>query len=890
MQPSGTLTFLFTDIEGSTRLWDQHADAMTAALERHDEILRRSIDEHGGVVFSTGGDGFAAAFPRSVDAVHAAIAAQVALSRESWPGSLDLHVRMGMHTGEAQERDGNYFGAPLNRAARLMGSAHGGQVVMSSATAGVLGPAPGLRLVDLGTHHLKGLVDAVHVFGVSAPDLPWLDRPLSSINRMTGTLPRPLSDFVGRISDIERKALELRKHPLLTLIGPGGVGKTRLATEIGWTMEGDFADGVWMVELATVSEPAAVVAAVEAALAVQPQPGLDPLGSLVEWLRGRHLLLILDNCEHVTAAARRVASEVILRCATVRILATSREPLGIAGERVHAVQPLRAESDGVELFCSRATAADSLFTVSDEDVVVIAAIARELDGIPLAIELAAARTRAMTPSDLLARLGDRFRLLRAASPIAPERHQTLRATVEWSYQLIDRRAQILFDRLSVFIGGFDLASAEAVCSDGTIAEFDVAALLASLVDKSMVTSERVGRAARYRILSTLRRYGEERLAMEADERRVRNRFLAHFVSLATETNAVRLGPNQQESDAIFEREWDNIRAGLQWACAEDDLESCDAIIAATGPFAVCRALREHGQWAHDVMDFNRPDRHPSALTFGWAAYWSHGNVEAESWAERGIGLAPHPDHEVTALCWRSLVNAHAAFGRRDQLTDARRHMQRAASESTDIYLCSVALEASVEDAFDRGDGDALASRVRAFSEFAQRVKAPSLLAGASCFVGRQTLWFGERPDPAGALAIYRAGLELARSVSDVHHECVLLPAVVFAAAEIRGPQTAVLCRDALARLYENRSWPFIWLSMAAMSTWMVAVGDIEGAALVYGHIDAHNPPWSGIDGRVSALAFLRDRPDAVELIALSAADTRDQLVLHILAHLSTVDR
>ena len=663
-----------------------------------------------------------------------------------------------------------------------------------------------------------------------------------------------------------------------------------MATEIGWTVQDEFPDGVWMVELATVSEPAAVVAAVESSLGVQPQPGLDPLGSIVEWLRHRSVLLILDNCEHVTAAARRVAVEMSSHCASVRILATSRQPLGIAGERVHTVQPLLAESDGVELFCSRASAADSRFAVSDDDVAVIAGICRELDGIPLAIELAATRIRAMTPSDLLKRLGDRFRLLRGTDPTGPERHQTLRATVEWSYQLIGRQEQILFDRLSVFIGGFDLASAEAVCSDGAIDEFEVAALLGSLVDQSMVTTDRVGGAARYRMLSTLRRYGEERLAGDADQQRVRNRSLAHYVRLATQTSATRLGPNQNELEAILEIEWDNIRASLLWAIAQDDVESGDAIVAATGPFAVCRALREHGEWARDVVVLDRPDRHPSALTFGWAATWVHGTPSAETWAERGIELAPHRDHEVTVLCWRSLAHAHAAVGRNDQLADARRHILRAAGESTDIYLRTVALETSAADAFDRGDRDELASCVRAFSDFAQQTRAPSLLASAAYYRGRQTLWFGKAIDPAGALAIYRAGLDLARSVSDVHHECVLLPAVVFAAVEIRGSHTAALCHDALARLYENRSWPFIWLSIAAMSTWMAAVEDIDGAALIYGHVDRHKPPWSGIDGRVSALAFLRDRPDAVELIALSASYTRDELVYHLLAHLASIDR
>jgi class 3 adenylate cyclase len=327
--PSGTVTFLFTDIEGSTEWWDQQPVAMRPALERHDEILRGAVMGHGGFVFASGGDGIDAAFQRSVDAVEAAVEAQRALQSEAWPAPIVLKARMGIHTGEAQERGGNYFGAPLNRAARLMGAAHGGQILVSRATAEVLDPVAGIDLVDLGLHRLRGLVASMQIFALRSADLMWVDRPLAANRDMTGNLPRLATEFVGRVAELGQLAESLRRRRLLTLTGPGGVGKTRLAVESGWSVVDEFPGGVWLVDLAAVGDSEAVVAAVASLLAIQPQRGMSMVESIVDWLRSQRLLLIVDNCEHVLASVVPLIDAVVSGCPNVVVLATSREPFPV---------------------------------------------------------------------------------------------------------------------------------------------------------------------------------------------------------------------------------------------------------------------------------------------------------------------------------------------------------------------------------------------------------------------------------------------------------------------------------------------------------------------------------------------------------------------------------
>jgi len=319
VKPSGTVTFLFTDIEGSTRLWDDLPEAMADALRRHDEIVRAAIGAHGGYVFSTGGDGVGAAFQRAADAVAAAVDGQRMLQAEPWPVGACIRVRMGLHTGEAQERDNDYFGAPLNRAARVMGAARGGQVAVSSITAEIVGRPMDGKFVDLGVHRLKGLGEAVHLFAIRAPGLEWVDRPLLTSDGTPGNLPRPATAFIGDVTELRHRVEELPTRRLVTLTGPGGVGKTRMATEIGALLAEEFSGGVWFVELAPIADPDAVSVSVAAVLSIEAQPETSVLDSIVAWLRHRQVLLILDNCEHVLAPVVELAAPIMSGCRTVTV-------------------------------------------------------------------------------------------------------------------------------------------------------------------------------------------------------------------------------------------------------------------------------------------------------------------------------------------------------------------------------------------------------------------------------------------------------------------------------------------------------------------------------------------------------------------------------------------
>jgi predicted ATPase/class 3 adenylate cyclase len=576
--PQGTVTFLFTDLEGSTRLWEDQPTAMPDALARHDELVRDAVVAGNGHVVKTTGDGFHAVFANADDALAAATEAQVRLHSESWDLPAPLRVRMGLHTCHVEMRDGDYYGNEVNRAARLMAVAHGGQLVVSETVATLVRGQlpPDVGLVDLGEHRLRDLSRAIGVFQVTHPALPREFAPLQSLDVLPGNLPVQLTSFIGRDDERKRIADELRHAHVVTLTGVGGVGKTRLALEVAADVIPEYRAGAWFVELAGVRDPDAVPDAIMATFGLQAPTGMSVTDGLLEFLRTKELLLVLDNCEHVLRAAVGVVDAVTRGCPQVRILATSREGLNVAGERMLGVPSLAvpdgsagldeiAQCDAVALFVDRAQAVKANFALDDANAVAVAQICRRLDGIALAVILAAARVAMLTPNDIARRLDQRFRLLAGGQRATVERHQTLRATVDWSYELLDEREQRLLDRLSVFAGGFSLEAAEAVTAGGAVGVDDVFDLLATLVGRSLVVADTEGVDARYRLLETIRQYAQEHLDASGYGDKLRTEHAVHYADFAEEAMAGLAGPDGFDWERRLEAEFDNVRAALAWA-------------------------------------------------------------------------------------------------------------------------------------------------------------------------------------------------------------------------------------------------------------------------------------------------------------------------------------
>ena len=557
------MTLLFTDIEGGVLLWEADRDAMAAASARHDRIVREQIEASGGQVFKTVGEAHRAVFADPVAALCSAVAIQRTAGAEPWPSSLPIRVCMALHSGVCAERDGDYVGPVVNRAARLLDVGHGGQVLVTAAAYTLLADRlpGGIELKDLGQQRLRDLGRAERVFQVTGPGLAEGFGVLRSLDdpALSHNLPSQATNFVGRVAELtELRALMSGGSRLVTIAGPGGIGKSRLALQAAADALDGTGDGVWLVELAPVAEPELVARTAAAALGVREMPGRPMLDTLIDALGGRDLLIILDNAEHVLGAVAELADAIIRSCPRVCLLVTSREPLGISGEHVFRVPGLTvppadlaapdrlAGFESVQLFAEHAALHRRSFTVDDASGAAVAAICVRLDGIPLALELAAARLGSLSVSEINVRLDQRFRLLTTGNRTALPRHQTLRALIDWSYDLLSPEERSVFDRLSVFAGGWTLDAAEAVASGGDVAEWQVLDLLAALVGKSLVQAEVIHGSTRYRLLETVRHYAAERLALQAgsDLRDVRVAHRDHYLAVAEAAAAHLTGPDQ----------------------------------------------------------------------------------------------------------------------------------------------------------------------------------------------------------------------------------------------------------------------------------------------------------------------------------------------------------
>jgi predicted ATPase len=622
--PSGVVTFLFTDIEGSTRRWEADAAAMRAALLEHDEVLRSSIEAHDGFLFSHTGDGVVAAFASPRSAVDAAVAAQRAS---------ELPVRMGIATGEAELRDGDYFGTVLNRAARVMAAGHGGQILVADSTAVLLS---GVDLLDLGRRRLRDVSAPVGVFQVRAPGLRTDFPSLRAFDTGSGNLRPAASSFIGRESEVAEVKEALHQHRLVTLTGVGGVGKTRLALamEVAAGLADEFPDGVWFFELAAVADPVAVPDAVAAVLGITQQPGKSVSESLAAALEGRVRLLVFDNCEHVRDAAADLVDAILAHSATVRILATSREGLGVADEQVWLVPSLDVgagiDSAAVNLFVERAANVASGFSLANADEAgALVEICRRLDGIPLAIELAASRMASMTASEVRDRLDQRFRLL-VGSRRGLERHQTLRQAVAWSYDLLDDAEKGLLARCSVFAGGFDLESACAVGGSDDRDDYAILDLLDALVRKSLLVADRSSGRTRFSMLETIRQFAEEQLVAGGEATEVRTAHARYFAGRETDILALWDSPRQREAYDWFTIELANLRTAFRWAADQGDLDAAATIASYAALLGFWVENYEPIAWAEELIQPARAaDHRRLAFLYVMAAQcWMFGRIEA----------------------------------------------------------------------------------------------------------------------------------------------------------------------------------------------------------------------------------------------------------------------
>ena len=576
-ESAAVTTFLFTDIEGSTRLWEDAPERMRAALAAHDAIARDCVVSQGGTLVKSTGDGIHAVFADPRGALRAAVALQYALADPAATAGLALRVRCGMHAGVEARRDNDFFGNAVNRAARVMSVAHGGQILVSQAVAALAGERlpDGVSLLDLGSVRLRGLTHPEHVWQVVHPSLRLEFPALRSLEATPNNLPQPLTSFVGREEELADVLALLREARLLTVLGGGGFGKTRLTLQAAALALDGYADGVWLVELAPVGDPRLVPQAIASVLGVKEAPGHSVHDAMLAFARERQFLLVLDNCEHVVQACAEAVRQLLESGPGVRILASSREALNVRGERVYPLAPLTvptsapglhaAEIAGVpavRLFADRAVSASPTFAVTDANAASVAAICQRLDGIPLALELAAARLRSMPVERVAERLSDRFRLLTSGDRTALPRQQTLRALIDWSHDLLDPQERVLFRRLSVFAGGFTLDAAEKVGAGGDIAEADVVDLVSRLVEKSLLMLDAHGE--RYRMLETVREYAVERLRASEETGAARDRHLRFFVALAEKAAPHLIGADQGPWFAQFDAEIDNLLGAHAW--------------------------------------------------------------------------------------------------------------------------------------------------------------------------------------------------------------------------------------------------------------------------------------------------------------------------------------
>ncbi len=815
------MTFLFTDIEGSTRRWEADADGMRTALAAHDEVLRRAIEAHGGWLFKHTGDGVCAAFASPRSAVDAAVSAQ---------RTLELPVRMGIATGEAELRDGDYFGAVLNRAARVMAAGHGGQILLAESTVSLLS---GVDLVDLGPRRLRDVPMPLGVFQVRAAGLLTEFPPLRALDTSPGNLRPATTSLIGRESAVTEIEAAVKAHRLVTLTGVGGVGKTRLALEVAARLGDEFPDGVWVFELAPVADPAAVPDSVAAVLGITQQPGKTVSESVAAALEGRFRLLVIDNCEHILDAAADLIEAILAHAATVRVLATSREGLGVPDEQVWPLRSLDAaagvDSAAVSLFVERAQGFAPGFSMVDgAEAAAVTEICRRLDGIPLAIELAASRMASMTVSEMRDRLDHRFRLL-VGSRRGLERHHTLRHAMAWSYDLLDDAEKTVLDRCSVFAGGFDLQSACAVAGSDDLDEYAILEVVDALVRKSLVVADRSAGRTRFSMLETIRQFAEEQLVARGEAPEIRAAHSRYFAGREADILALWDSPRQREAYDWFSVELPNLRTAFRWAADHGDLDVAATIAAYVGLLGALVQILEPIAWAEELIEPARAVDHPRlAFLYVMASFcYTTGRIEAAvGYSDAGqIVLGSSREalpHGIEA--WLGVV--YLPIGQPERLAELCR-AQLARRRDTHVHIrawlvAALALAGCGGEAMNSADG---------LIEAAEATGNPMLLAWA---LGAYGLAFRDA-DPVGALNAGGRGLVIAQDSGNRAVASVLANSLARLEAEHGDPVAALNHLTLAIRNFDNAGdTTTIRVPLAILAALFDRLGRHEPAATIAG--------------------------------------------------------
>jgi len=817
--PSGVVTFLFTDVEGSTRRWEADAQNMRNALAAHDEALRSAIEAHGGFLFKHTGDGVCAAFSSPKSAVEAAVDAQRAL---------ELPVRMGISTGEAELRDGDYFGPVLNRVARVMAAGHGGQVLLTDSTAALL---TGVDLIALGARRLRDLSTPVGVFQVRAEGLRSEFPSLRALDTPLGNLRPAASSLIGRDAELEEVATTVREHRVVTLTGVGGVGKTRLALGVAAELADEFPDGVWVFELASVTDAAAVPDAVAAVLGITQQPGKSVAESVAAALEGRVRLLVFDNCEHVLDAVADLIEAILVYSTSVRVLATSREGLGVPDEQVWPVPSLDLEagldSAAVRLFAERAHSVAPHFSLrKPEEAEAVLTICRRLDGLPLAIELAASRMASMSAAEVRDRLDQRFRLL-VGSRRSLSRHQTLRHAVSWSYDLLGEDEKILLDRCSVFAGGFDLQSACAVADCGD--EYTVLDRLDALVRKSLLVADRSSGRTRYSMLETIRQFAEDQLAASGQATEVRASHAQYFAGREADVLTLWDSNRQREAYDWFNIELANLRTAFRWAADHGDLDVAATIATFATFLGFWVELYEPTSWAEELIQPAKAvDHRRLAQLYVMAAQcYAAGRVEdAVGYAEAAWPLVEGGHFDQVPFEFESwLSGAYVTSGDTKRWIEWCRTVIARDGGAHIVARASLAIALAVSGA--RDEALAMSEGLLASEAATDNPNTVSFALFALGFVQRDA-------DPLAAYELHRQGLKIAEDSGNQqlvsHHASILF----LLSTNLEPTDAMDFAHWAIRNYYDSGNFSMMSGTLAILATFFEQLGRYEPAATITG--------------------------------------------------------